>query len=143
MKRSALLLALALGLSAWSAMAQQQDAPPPAGGPTPGFGRGPGGPPPGGPVGPGGFHLIPPRAVQQLNLTAEQQKQVADLEAETKAKLEQILTAEQLEQLKQMRPPMGRGPGMRGPRGPGWGGPPPGAPGGSGENAPQPPVPQQ
>ena len=53
----------------------------------------------------GGFHVLPPRALQQLNLTADQQKQVADLEAEVKAKIEQILTPEQLEQLKQMRPP--------------------------------------
>jgi Spy/CpxP family protein refolding chaperone len=38
-------------------------------------------------------------------LTADQEKQLAALEAETKAKLEKILTPEQMTQLKQMRPP--------------------------------------
>ena len=55
--------------------------------------------------GPGGFHILPPRAQEQLNLTVDQQKQVADLEAEVKTKMETILTPAQLEKLKQMRPP--------------------------------------
>jgi hypothetical protein len=54
---------------------------------------------------PGGFHLLPPRAAERLNFTADQQKQLADLETEVKAKLDKILTAEQKEQLEQMRPP--------------------------------------
>ena len=50
-------------------------------------------------------------------MTEEQSKQIAALEAETKAKLEKILTADQLEQLKNLRPPMrggAGGPPMRG-----------------------------
>jgi Spy/CpxP family protein refolding chaperone len=62
--------------------------------------------------------------MEHLNLTEDQQKQIAALEAEVKAKLEKILTPEQLQQLKQMRPP-GR----------------PGGPGGEGH--PQPPPPEQ
>jgi hypothetical protein len=74
--------------------------------------------------------------VEHLNLTADQKKQLADLEAEVKAKVEKILTPEQLEKLKQMRPPMRPGGGMgRGPGGPpgfgpgGAAGPGPGAEG--------------
>jgi Spy/CpxP family protein refolding chaperone len=55
--------------------------------------------------------------MQKLNLTDDQKKQVADLEAEVKVKMEKILTPEQLQQLAQMRPP--RPPG--GPGGPGGG----------------------
>jgi Spy/CpxP family protein refolding chaperone len=51
-------------------------------------------------------------------LTDDQKKQVAALEAEVKAKLEKILTPEQLKQLKQMRPP-GRPGGPGGQGGPG------------------------
>ena len=54
---------------------------------------------------PGGVRLLPPRAEDQLNLTAAQQKQLADLEAEARAKLDQILTPEQQQRLNQMRPP--------------------------------------
>jgi Spy/CpxP family protein refolding chaperone len=53
---------------------------------------------------PGGFHLLPPRAQEQLNLSTDQQKQVGALEVEVKAKLGTILTAEQLKQLEQLRP---------------------------------------
>ena len=69
-----------------------------------------------------GLHLLPPRAMAELNLTSDQKKQLADLEAEVKAKVEKILTPEQLQQLKEMRPPMGpagMGPGRPGGRGPG------------------------
>ena len=58
--------------------------------------------------------VLPPFARDELNLTADQQKQLADLEKEVKAKLEKILTAEQKKTLEEMRPP----------------GPPPGGPGG-------------
>jgi len=54
---------------------------------------------------PGGFHILPPRAMEHLNLTAEQRTQLESLESDVKQKLEQILTHEQLEKLKQMRPP--------------------------------------
>jgi len=50
-----------------------------------------------------GFRLVPPRAQEQLNLTASQQKQIADLETEAKAKLDQILTPTQQQQLQQLR----------------------------------------
>ena len=55
------------------------------------------------------LHLLPPHAQEGLKLTCDQQKQVADLEVETKAKLHNILTPEQLQQLKQMRPPTPQG----------------------------------
>ena len=126
MKKSAIILALALGVSAWSVTAQEEGGPPPSGERPPAHERGPGGP--GGPGAKRGFHLLPPRAQDQLNLTAEQQKQVADLEAETKAKLEKILTADQLQQLKQMR--SAQRPGSMNAGGPGGHGPgPAGGPG--------------
>jgi formylglycine-generating enzyme required for sulfatase activity len=51
-----------------------------------------------------GFRLLPPQVQEPLNLTAKQQKQIADLETETKAKLNKILTPEQQQQLLQLRP---------------------------------------
>ena len=77
--------------------------------------------------------------MQQLKLTDEQKAQIAALEAETKAKLEKILTADQLTQLKNFRPPMrgGMGGQQRGGNGPDGGdnsrppGPPPGEDGGN------------
>ena len=63
-----------------------------------------------------GFRLLPPRAQEELNLTTDQQKQVADLEAQAKAKLGQILTIEQQEQLTQMRQAQRQG-GGRSPNG--------------------------
>ena len=93
MKTKIILLALALGASTCLLTAQD------------------GSPSPDGQRPPGGFHILPPRAQEQLNLSADQQKQVSDLEAEVKAKLETILTPEQLEQLKKMRPPHPPGQG--------------------------------
>lgn len=95
-----------------------------------GFGP-PGGPggPPGGPGGPpgrfgsGAFgppalgQLLPPFLQERLKLTAEQKKQLEQLQKEIDGKLDKILTEEQRKQLKEMR----RGFGPRGP-----GGPPPG-----------------
>ena len=123
MKKSAILLALALGVSAMTTMAQDQGGTPPAGDRPPGADGGPGrmgGP--GGERGQGGFHLLPPRAKEALNLTSDQEKDLAALEADTKAKLEKILTPEQMTKLKQMRPPQRGGQGGRGGRG-GQGGP--------------------
>ena len=120
MKTAATAIALALVVSAFSALAQDAGGQgPAAGGPGGGPGRGQ-----------GGFHLLPPRALEQLNLTADQQKQVTDLEAEVKAKLEKILTPAQQEQLKQMRPPQRQGGKDAG--GPG------GGPGGGGKGEGQP-----
>ncbi len=83
------------------------------------------GPGPGGPRMMGGMprpgEILPGMMRQRLNLTAAQEKQVAELQKEVDARLEKILTAEQRDQLKAMRD---RGPG-------GFGfGPPPGGPGG-------------
>jgi hypothetical protein len=133
-----LLAALALGASTWITTAQDTNAPAPQGDRPPrreSFA-------PGGPGGPGGFHLLPPRVQDQLNLTADQQKQVAALEAEVKSKLEKILTAEQLQQLKQMRPPQRAG-GPGGPGGPGAGRGPGGPPQGGALERPARPAPEQ
>lgn len=123
MKTTVIAIALALAVSTLNTRAQDAGGPPPAGG-APGKVRPGGGPGPEGPGGPhGGFHLLPPRAVEHLKLTDEQKKQLEELEADVKAKIGKILTPEQLEQLKQMRPPMRQGPGGSGGRGPGRGGP--------------------
>ena len=72
----------------------------------------------GGPPQPG--QILPPMLQERLNLTAEQKKQVADLQKEVDEKLAKILTEEQMSQMKTaMRE---RGPGNRPP------GPPPQAP---------------
>lgn len=60
---------------------------------------------------PHGFHILPPQAGEKLNLSEDQKKQIADLENEVKAKIENILTPDQLTQLKQMRPPHPGKPG--------------------------------
>ena len=57
------------------------------------------GPPPPPPGGGGGLRLLPRGAEKTLNLTAEQNQQLKDLEAEMKGKVEKILTPEQLTQL--------------------------------------------
>jgi hypothetical protein len=83
-------------------------------------GTGGGGPRAGGPAsrpsGPPRFpHLIPPFAAEKMNLTDDQRKQLDDLAKEVKAKLEKILTPEQMEILREARPP------RMGPGGPGNG----------------------
>lgn len=96
-----------------------------AGGPGGGGGGGrTGGGGPGGPGG-GGAHLIPRFAEEQLNLSEDQRKQIADLEREMKDKLAKILTPEQVKALEDARPP------QRGQGGPGGGGQ--GGPGGGGQ----------
>jgi len=84
---------------------------------------------PGGFAGPGGLggpprpgQILPPFLMERLNLTADQKKQLEQLQKEIDSKLGKILTEEQKKQLEDMR----RGPG--GPGGFGPGGPPP-APG--------------
>lgn len=59
----------------------------------------PGRPPHGGP------HILPPRAAEILNLTAEQKQQLKALEDEVRTRIQGILTPSQLEQFRQMRPP--------------------------------------
>jgi hypothetical protein len=121
MKTKVVLLALALGVS--TCLLTAQDGTPPGDGQSP---------PPsqGGPGGLGGprFHVLPPGAKERLNLTADQLKQVAALEAEVKAKMEKILTADQLQQLAQMRPPRPFGGPDGGQGGPGGDVPPQGPP---------------
>jgi len=136
MKTKLTLLALALGAS--TCLVTAQDGPPPSDNHSPlQHANGPGGVGShrGGPGGQGGFHLLPPRAQEQLKLTDDQKAQLAALEAETKAKLEKILTPDQMNQLKSMRPPMRQGgPGGSQMRGG------PGGPGGpDGQDRPEPP----
>ena len=110
----------------------------PGEGPGPGPGIGPGGPGgPSGPPQPG--QILPDRLQEMLKLTADQKKQLADLQNEVDEKLSKILTADQQKQLKDMRNrrPQCRGGGPNGPDGgPGddRGGPPGGdrRPGGRG-----------
>jgi Spy/CpxP family protein refolding chaperone len=86
----------------------------------------------GGPPRPG--QILPDFLQEQLRLTDDQKKQVAELQKDVDAKLDKILTAEQKSQMKEMRE---RGPGGRGGRGPG------GRPGGGrpGGDNPPPPLP--
>ena len=53
--------------------------------------------------------LLPPFLEDQLSLTAEQKKQLAELQKEADGKLDKILTDEQRKQLRQMQ--QGFGPG--------------------------------
>jgi Spy/CpxP family protein refolding chaperone len=99
----------------------------------PGPGGFPGGRPP---FGPGGFagpsqpgQVLPPFLQARLNLTAEQKKQVEQLQKDVDARLAKILTAEQKKMLEQMRQGPG-GPGGFGPPGGPGGFGPPGGPGG-------------
>jgi Spy/CpxP family protein refolding chaperone len=93
-----------------------------------GFGPGgPGGPGGFGPGGPGGGFGGPPQPGQvlaaplqeMLKLSADQKKQLEELQKDVDSKLGKILTDEQKKQLKDMREAGGRGgPGGRGPDGP-------------------------
>ena len=100
MNTKILLLILALGASTCCVQAQETNAPTDGQNP-PAFDGGHGRR--------GGFHLLPPQARERLNLTADQQKQLTALETDTKAKLAKILTADQMKQLDQMRPPRPQG----------------------------------
>ncbi len=89
------------------------------------------------PFGPGGFAALPlPGQIisastqKSLKPTAEQKKQLAELQKEVDARLDKLLTADQKKQLKEARADFARGgPLGFGPPG-GPGGPPPGRPGG-------------
>jgi hypothetical protein len=112
-----------------------------------GFGPGGGGPPPGfGPGGPGmgrpqPGEILPRFLRDRLDLSAQQEKQIQELQKEVDGKLAKILTDDQKQQLKEMRE---RGPGGFGPPG-GPGGPPggPGGPPGGGEGFRPPPPEEQ
>jgi hypothetical protein len=58
--------------------------------------------------------VLPPFVAEQLELTADQKKEIAELEKEVKAKLDKILTADQKKKLETLGPPRG-GPGDRPP----------------------------
>jgi Spy/CpxP family protein refolding chaperone len=129
-----------LAIAAFAVQAGAQEGPP--GGPD---GGGQGRPQRRGGPG-GGFHLIPPFAAEKLNLTADQKKQIEQLEKETKAKLSKILTPEQQKLLETARPPRPGKGGRRGPgggpdndQGGGFGGP--GGPNRNGPGGQQPPQP--
>ena len=135
MRRLPLLLLTcgALSLAALALSASAQDGPPSGG-------NGGGNPPatrPDGPP-PGGFHLLPRFVADKLNLTADQQKQIADLQKDTKAKLDLILTADQKKILEETRPPRRDGPPAGGSIGGpgGQGGGPDGQGGGQGGGQP-------
>ena len=73
--------------------------------PGEGSGRRPSGPPPGGPPGFELGRVLPPHIRGELNLTTEQEKEIADLEKEVKGRLEKILTDDQKNKIKTMGPP--------------------------------------
>jgi len=92
MNRKLFSLALALGFAASHVIAQDDQHPPmPENG---------GGAP--------RMHLLPRGAEDALQLTGEQRRQVAALEAESRTKLESILTPEQMQKLAMLRPPQNR-----------------------------------
>ena len=80
----------------------------------------------GGPPHPG--QILPPFLQERLNLTADQKKQLDDLQKEVDSKLEKILTVDQKKQMDQMRD-VGRGRRDSGDR--------PGGPGGPGPDGPK------
>jgi hypothetical protein len=63
--------------------------------------------------------VLPPFVREQLDLTTDQEKQLDELEAEVKTKVDNILTDKQKKKLANLRPPIGKdGPPPKG-RGPG------------------------
>lgn len=73
-----------------------------------------------------GFQLgtvLPPHIREQLQLTEEQASAIRELEKEAKGRLDKILTPEQIQIIREARPPMGGSPraGKDGPGGPGGG----------------------
>ena len=78
--------------------------------------------------------VIPPHVVADLELSSEQNKSIKDLEKEVLGRLEKILKPEQMEKMRNARPPMGGPGGSDGPPGFGPNGPGqqkgPGGPGG-------------
>lgn len=106
-------------LSITTGVAQPPDGGGGRGGRRGGDGKGPPGGPGGGPP---RFELgkvLPPFVREELDLTPEQEQQIAALEQQVKAKLEKILTAEQRKKIRSIRPPM-----------------PPGGPGGDDDGPP-------
>lgn len=133
MRRLPLLMLSLVGVSVLSfginvIGAPPQDGPPPQEGGQQGQAdHQPGDRPPSDRPGGGGFHLIPRFVQEKLELSQEQQDQIDQLEKETKAKLEKILTPEQMQILQTARPPrpnnggQGGGQNRGGPNGGGGG----------------------
>jgi Spy/CpxP family protein refolding chaperone len=141
-----LLIVGLFAIAAVATRASAQDGPP--GGPEGGGPRPPRGEGDGAPRGPGpGFHLIPRFELERISLTADQRKQIDDLEKETKAKLYKILTPKQQKILEAARPPRPRDGGLGGDRRRGGpdGGPGPGGdrPDGERPRGDQPPPPRR
>jgi hypothetical protein len=139
------LIALAAKLDAEESVARRTAD---GDGPADGRGRGPGGPGRGGLGGPGGRGpggpprlgvLLPEFIQEMLNLTDDQKKQLAALQKDTDAKIDEMLTDAQKKQYKEIKEKVGRGGpgGGRGPGGPG-GPPPDGPPPGDGNGPPSP-----
>jgi hypothetical protein len=85
-------------------------------------GRGGGGPPMREKGAPPKFELgkiLPPHIREQIELTKDQEKELADLEKLVKEKLDKLLTDEQKKKIERAGPPMGGPGGGRGPGGPG------------------------
>jgi hypothetical protein len=70
-----------------------------------------------------GFHVIPRFASDKMNLSPDQLQKISEIEKEAKAKLDKILTPEQMKALETARPPMPGGPGGGGRPGGGGQGP--------------------
>jgi hypothetical protein len=99
MKTRIIPLVLAVGVGA--SFLNAQDDGPPADGPRP----------PSLERGHTGFrvHVLPPGARERLSLTPQQKEEIAAVEADVKARLEKILTPDQVRELQTMRPPRPQG----------------------------------
>src|SRR5262245_21843352 len=99
-------LAFATAVVGWCALTASSN--PPAGQGGPGGKKG----------GPPGFapgRVLPPFVRDHLDLTAEQEKRLDELEAEVQQKLDKILTDKQKKKLADLRPPMAKdGPPPKG-----------------------------
>jgi len=62
--------------------------------------------------------LFPPHVRDELQLTPDQAKQLAELEQDVRARLEKILSADQKKQIEEMGPPPKKGPPPDRPDGP-------------------------
>src|SRR5690349_15549894 len=95
MKKSVIVIGLALGVSASFLNAQQPDGQP---GQAPTVQAGSRGDF-------AGYHLFPRRFQERLKLSPDREKQVSALDVDVKSKLGNILTAEQFQQLNRTHPP--------------------------------------
>ncbi len=107
-------LAIALAISAWAQPPQRNFRGAQPRGEDPPRNGGDNAVPPGGGPRPEPGTVLPPFVRDQLQLTDDQKKKIADLESDVKAKLKNILTDDQMKKVEDL---MQRGPtGMNGPR---------------------------